>query len=322
MNVQRWITRREPDWTRLDALLKRVEKKGLKSLNAKEIKQLASLYRSVSADLARVRTHKVSQTLTTDLQQLTSRSYNQIYQGSRRQEWQAVKEFCAWGFPAVVQQTLGYTALATGLFLLGGLVAWWFAWRDPTFMELIVPGELISMVRDEGELWMGSIVGTEPLASSNIMINNLTVSFRAIAGGITAGALTAYILLLNGILIGAIAALIGQNNLAYPFWAFVFPHGSLELPAIFLAGGAGFLIGRAILFPGRYRRGEALRHYGSQAAQLVYGIVPMLVVAGIIEGFISPQPSIPDGFKYLVGTGLFMALVAYCCRRKPSPPMP
>lgn len=316
MNIQRWIARREPNWKRLDALLKQVEKKGLKSLQASEIMELASLYRSVSADLARARTNQVGNTLIQDLQKLTSRSYSQIYQGSRRQEWQAVVDFCWWGFPALVQQTFGYIAAATGIFLVGALIAWWYAWNDPVFMSIVVPESLIEKVRDRHELWMGSIVGWEPLASSGIMINNLNVSFIAVAGGITAGLFTVYILLFNGLHIGAIATLVGQNNLAYPFWAFVLPHGSLELPAIFLAGGAGLLIARAILFPGKYRRMDALKFYGSQAAQLVFGIVPMLIIAGTIEGFFSPSPAIPDPIKYLAGMGIFTLLVMYCSRRK------
>ncbi len=318
MNVQRWIARREPDWKRLDALLKQVEKKGLKSLHADQIKLLASLYRSVSADLARIRSNQASQTLAHDLQVLTSRSYNQIYQGDRRQEWRAVWEFYRWGFPAMMQQTAGYTALATGIFGIAALVAWWFCWRDPSFMALVVPNELIYMVRDEGKLWMGHIVGDEPMASSSIMVNNITVCFRAIAGGMTLGALTVYILAFNGLLIGAIATLVGQNNLAFPFWAFVFPHGSLELPAIFIAGAAGLLLARALLFPGKFRRSDALRFYGAQAVQLVYGIVPMLMIAGTIEGFISPNPLIPDPVKYVIGAALFVALVAYCGQKKPE----
>jgi uncharacterized membrane protein SpoIIM required for sporulation len=185
-------------------------------------------------------------------------------------------------------------------------------------MSLVVPEGLIEKVRDRHELWMGSIVGIEPLASSGIMINNLKVSFAAVAGGITAGIYTVFILAFNGVHIGAIATLVGQNNLAYPFWAFVFPHGSLELPAIFFAGGAGLLIARAILFPGKYRRMDALKFYGSQAAQLVFGIVPMLVIAGIIEGFFSPSPVIPDPFKYLAGIGIFTLLVIYCSRKQPD----
>jgi uncharacterized membrane protein SpoIIM required for sporulation len=315
MNIQRWIARREPNWQRLDKLLKQVEKKGLKSLRASEIRELASLYRSVAADLARARTQQLGQTLVQNLHFLTNRGYTQIYQGSRRQEWQAVVKFYQWGLPAILQQTLIYTATAFALFMLGALVAWWYAWQDPSFISMVVPEHIIKMVRDEHKLWMGSIVGMEPLASSNITINNISVSFGAVAGGISAGLYTAFLLMLNGLLIGAIATLVSQNNLAYPFWAFVFPHGSLELPAIFFAGGAGFLIGRAILFPGQYRRVDALKFYGSKAVQLVFAIIPMLIIAGAIEGFVSPNPTIPDPIKYLVGMILFILLVAYCSRK-------
>ena len=316
MNIQRWITRREPNWQQLEQLLKQVEKQGLKSLEAGEIASLASLYRSVSADLARARTNNVGSTLIQDLQSLTARGYNQIYQGDRQKDQRAVLNFYLWGLPTVIRETWGYIALAFGIFMFGGLVAWWFAWQDPMFMALIVPDGLIRMVRDEGKLWMGSILGNEPMASSNIMINNMSVSFNAIAGGISCGVFTAYILFFNGLLIGAIAVLVGQNSLGLPFWAFVFPHGSLELPAIFMAGGAGLLIARALLLPGQYKRLDALKIYGTQAAQLVYGIIPMLLIAGAIEGFISPNPAIPDIFKYVIGTLIFVLLVLYCQRHE------
>ena len=320
MHVKRWIARREPDWKQLDALLTQMEQRGLRSLQTDEIKKLASLYRSVSADLARARTHQaaIDNTLVHDLQQLTARGYSQVYQGSRRQEWRSVPDFYRWGFPAAVQQTWVYIAIATGLFLLGGLLGWWFAWRDPSFMALIVPESMIRLVRDDHKLWMGSILGTEPVASSQIMINNLAVSFRAIAGGMTLGIVTMLLLFFNGLMIGTIATLVGQNNLAFPFWAFVFPHGSLELPAIFLAGAAGLLIARGILFPGAFRRADALRFYGLQAAQLVYGIVPMLVIAGAIEGFFSPNPAIPELLKYIVGIVLFSLLILYCNLKRPD----
>ena len=205
--------------------------------------------------------------------------------------------------------------MATGIFLFGAAIAWWYPWQDPAFLPLIVPQELITKVRDKHELWMGSIVGIEPLASSGITINNISVSFAAISGGMTAGLYTAYIMGYNGLSIGAIATLVGQNNLAYPFWAFVFPHGALELPAIFFAGGAGLLIARAILFPGKYRRLDALRFYGSKAVQLVFAIVPMLVIAGTIEGFFSPNPNVNAAIKYLVGIILFTLLVLYCSKK-------
>ncbi len=317
MNVRRWIARRETKWQRLEVLLQRVEKKGIKVLKASEIRELASLYRSVSADLARAQTQQVGETLVKDLQRLTSRGYAQIYQGAPRHEWSNIWQFYRWEFPAIVRQTWAYTTVATGIFLLSGLVAWWFAWQDPTFLSLVVPESLIEQVRDRNQLWMGSIIGVEPLASSQIAINNIQVSLAAVGGGITAGIYTIWIMGINGLHIGAIAALVGQNNLAYPFWAFVFPHGSLELPAIFLSGGAGLLIARALLFPGCYRRADALKFYGMKAAKLLFGIVPILLIAGTIEGFFSPNPIVPDILKYSVGLILLLALFFYCSDRFP-----
>jgi uncharacterized membrane protein SpoIIM required for sporulation len=316
MDIQRWVARREQNWQQLEELLTQVEQRGLQSLNAQQIALLASLYRSVSADLVRARTQQVSDLLVQKLQCLTARSYSQIYQGSRRQEWRSIGRFFRWDLPAVVQRSRGYIALSMALFSGAALVGWWLSWQDPAFVALVVPPELLAQVRDRQELWTGSIVGIEPFASSNIMINNIRVSFSALAGGMTAGLLTVYLLLLNGLLLGTIGALVAQNHLAYPFWAFVFPHGALELPAIFLAAASGFLLARAILFPAPYRRVDALKLYGQQAAQLMFGVVPLLVIAGIIEGFFSPNPAVADGVKYLTGGLLLLGLIGYLQRQR------
>ncbi len=318
MNVKRWIARRENQWQELDRLLKRAEKQGIKSLTAQEIGKLASLYRSVAADLARANTNQLGETIVQELQALTTRGYSQIYRGSKRQELRQAIDFYLWGLPQVLRETWIYTAISFGLFLVGALIAWWFAWQDNSFMSLIVPPDLIETVRDRHQLWMGSILGTEPAAASSIAVNNLSVAFRMVGGGITFGLWTMFALFYNGLLIGAIGTLVGQYGLAYPFWAFVFPHGALELPAIFIAGGGGLLITRGLLFPGRYRRRDALRIYGLPAAKLVMGLFPMLLIAGAIEGFFSPQEVIPSPVKYLVGTGLFISFVMYALRKNPN----
>lgn len=318
MNIQRWIARREPNWQRLDSLLRKIERKGWKSLEANEVGELASLYRCVVSDLARARTQNLGNALVENLHSLKIRAYKQIDKGSRRQGGLGVVKFYRWGLPAIVQQTFPYIALATALFLLGVLIAWLCIWQEPSFMSLVVPSRIISKVRDDGELWTASIVGVEPMICSGITINNLKVSLGAVAGGITAGAFTIYIMVFNGLLIGAVATLVGQNNLAYPFWAFVFPHGSLELPAILIAGGAGLLISKAIFFPVKYRRFDAIKLHGSQAIQLVFGIVPMLIISGIIEGFFSSNPAIPNPIKYLTGFCFFAVLVMYFSRKSAS----
>lgn len=333
MNIQRWIGRREKSWRHLDQLLRQVEKKGIHSLPSRDVRRFASLYRSVSADLARAKSHNVGNAVIQDLQQLTTRSYSQIYQGSRRQEWHALLDFYRYEFPAVVQQSWVYIALATALFAIGGVVGWWYAWQDPSFMSLVLGADFVQEVKETQELWTVSIMGREPVASSSIMINNISVSLIAMIGGVTMylseipmitppGGFTVYLLVFNGVMIGCVSALVAQVNLAYDLWAFVFPHGALELPAIFFAGGAGLLLARAILLPGQYRRLDALKVYGLQAAKLLYGIVPMLVIAGIIEGFFSPQTWIPNEVKYVVGTAIFVLLVQYCRRQRPHTSTP
>ena len=329
MNVQRWIARRETSWRSLEQLLDQAEKKGIKSLRSDQVRQMASLYRSVCADLARATSYQISPAIIKDLRSLTTRGYGQIYQGSRRQEWQALKDFYRYGFPEVVQQCWGYIAIATLLFAVGGAIGWWFAWQDDSFMTLVLGQGFVEEVRSSQELWTVSILGQEPVASSGITINNISVALIAIVGGVTTyrpeipiitppGAFTVYLLVFNGLMIGCVSALVAQVDLAYDLWAFVFPHGSLELPAIFFAGGAGLLIAKGILIPGQYRRLDALKIYGLQAAKLVYGIVPMLVIAGIIEGFFSPQLWIPNEVKYLFGTALFIVFVQYCRRKRPE----
>jgi len=317
MDGRRWLVRQEPQWQQFEALLQQAEQQGLKSMTGRDVQHLSGLYRLVAADLARARARQVGTAVTDQLQQLTLRGYAQIYQGGRRPAWRSVWEFVCWGFPAVVQETWLFTGLATVVFLVGGVMGWWYTWRDPVFLNVVIPPQIIDMVQEEGKLWMGSIVGREPLASSSIMQNNISVTFSTFAGGILAGLGTLYILWINGLSIAAIATLVGQNKLAYPFWAFVFPHGALELPAIFLAGGSGFLLAKAVVFPGRYKRLAALKLYGGQAIQLMFGVVPMLVIAGGIEGFFSPSPLVPAPVKYFVGLSLLWGLLLYLRRQSP-----
>jgi uncharacterized membrane protein SpoIIM required for sporulation len=311
MDIKRWLNRQEPHWQRLGALLKRAETKGIRDLTATEIQELSSLYRKVSADLSRARTHQVSSGVIEQLTSLTQRSYTQIYQGKRQQSWSDFLAFYRWGFPEVVRESLPYIGVATAIAMLGGLIGWWYAWRDPAFLPLIVPAHILDLVQKKGELWMGSIVGVEPMASSGIMRNNISVTISAFAGGMLFGLLTVFMMWSNGLSFGAISTLVAKHNLSYPFWAFVWPHGALELPAIFLSGGAGLLLARAILFPGQHRRADLLRENSGKAIQIMFGVVPMLVIAGLTEGFFSPSPVVPSALKYLTGLTILGCLLFY-----------
>jgi uncharacterized membrane protein SpoIIM required for sporulation len=150
----------------------------------------------------------------------------------------------------------------------------------------------------------------KPFASSAIMTNNMSVSFTAFAMGITGGLGTIYMMAFNGLLIGVIGTACALSGMSVPFWSFVAPHGALELPAIFIAGGAGLRLAQGLLFPGFLPRRHSLTAAGGEAVKLVLGCIPLLVIAGIIEAFISPTDlAVP--LKFALSGALCALLTMY-----------
>jgi len=168
-------------------------------------------------------------------------------------------------------------------------------------------------------MWTQSVVAIKPVAASSITTNNLTVAFTVFALGITAVG-TVWMIVFNGLLLGVVGAATWRAGMALALWSFVAPHGVLELPAIFIAGGAGLEIARGLLFPGLLSRRESLAHAGGRASRLVLGSLPLLLTAGTIEGFFSPSDA-PVAMKFTLGAVLFTALLAYLfgAGRAPDP---
>jgi uncharacterized membrane protein SpoIIM required for sporulation len=173
---------------------------------------------------------------------------------------------------------------------------------------------------EKHEMWTHSVVSAAPQASSFIMTNNMTVCFITFAGGITAGLYTLFQLFYNGIMIGVIGVACGMNQMSLQLWSFVAPHGVLELPAIFISGAAGLRLAQALLFPGTLARRDSLAVGGNEAVRLLVGVIPMLIVAGTIEGFFSPS-AVPVRYKFALAAVLFTMLIAYLLRawKNPSP---
>jgi uncharacterized membrane protein SpoIIM required for sporulation len=151
------------------------------------------------------------------------------------------------------------------------------------------------------------------MMSSLIMTNNLTVSFIAFAGGILFGLGAVYSMFFNGLLLGVIGTACQQHGMSMDLWSFVAPHGSLELPSIVFAGAAGLRLGHGVLFPGLYRRRDSIAQAGVEASRLVAGIIPLLVVAGTLEGFFSPSNA-HVWLKFTVGGTLFTLLLLWLFR--------
>jgi uncharacterized membrane protein SpoIIM required for sporulation len=312
----RWIEKRKPYWSRLEELVNRSKGRGVRGFEHRELQELGLLYRQAAADLATAREDVTSRPLAIYLNQLLGRAHNLIYMG-RHPEMSGLVRFYAQTFPRVFRETFSMTFLAFVITAVTAIAGCAVTLHDPAFAHRVLGPKMMDTI-ERRQMWTESIVTVKPVAASAILTNNLIVAFSMFASGITAGIYTIWLLTVNGLLLGVIGAATWRAGMAGQLWSFVAAHGVLELPAIFIAGGAGLEIARGMLFPGVLPRRESLAQAGGRGAQLLLGTVPMLLIAGSIEGFISPSP-IPAHLKYLLAAVLFTGLVAYLNRARQSP---
>jgi len=310
MISNRWLEKRKPYWARLEQLVQR-SSRGVATLSHSELQELGLLYRQTASDLASAREDVTTRQLATYLNQLLGRCHNLIYLGHKPKVSGMVR-FYRDTYPQLFRETLPQTLLALAIFAAAGIVAWVVTWHDPAFAYRLLGPRMMETI-EQRKMWTESIVTVKPMASSSIMTNNLSVAFSTFAMGISAGVGTIWMMALNGLLIGVIGAATWKAGMALQLWSFVAPHGVLELPAIFIAGGSGLEIARGLLFPGLLPRKVSLVRAGGRAAQLLLGTIPMLVVAGLIEGFFSPSAA-PVAMKFSLAAVLLLALLAYLFR--------
>jgi uncharacterized membrane protein SpoIIM required for sporulation len=302
------MQKRQAHWTRLEALLGACDTRGIRALDHRDLRELALLYRQTAADLSTARADPRSATLARYLNELLGRAHNHVYIGAPTGA-RGILYFFTQRFPQVFRETWRYTAAALLVFTAGAALGILLSVTDPAFERFLLGVDMIDTI-DKREMWTHSIVAIKPVASSGIMTNNIAVSFATFAGGILGGVGTLYAMAMNGLLIGVVAFSCVRSGLGLSLFSFIAPHGSLELPSLFIAGGAGFLLGRGVLFPGRLSRRDSLLIAGRQAVRLLLGVIPLLVIAGIIEGFVSPTDlAVP--FKFLIGASLFVLLALY-----------
>ncbi|MGE5109528.1 MAG: stage II sporulation protein M [Acidobacteriaceae bacterium] len=303
-----WLEKRKPYWNRLEELLNESRKSGVAGLNRSELQELALLYRQTAADLSALREDPYSQNFARYVNQLLARAHNIIYTG-RKSSAKEIYEFYRYTYPQVFRRMSSYTVAAFALFLASALIGAILTVTHPDFMRQMLGPRMVETI-ERHEMWTHSIVGMKPVASSSIMTNNLSVCFTTFASGITGGVLTAYLVIFNGLLMGVIGAACWMGGMSLKLWSFVAPHGALELPAIFIAGGAAFRIAEGLLFPRNLPRRDSLVVAGGEAVRLVLGTIPMLVVAGLLEGFFSPSNA-PVTLKFAVSALMFAVLLVY-----------
>jgi uncharacterized membrane protein SpoIIM required for sporulation len=303
MRADEFYQSRRKEWELLSRLVDRGQR-DLRRLSTADVEQLASLYRSASSDLALAKRDFPRHQITRYLNQLVARSHALLYQGEAL-AFNRLLGFVTGGFPRLFRQTLVFTFAAFLMVFLPGLAAGISIALEPRSAEWLLPAavqDVIPIVENK-ELWVDIPIAERPYASAFIMQNNIKVSFLAFSSGMTGGLLTLWILVENGLILGGLIGLTAYYGIGFELLTFVIGHGVIELSVIFMAGGSGLMLGWAILHPGLMRRRDALALAAQRSVRLLMGAVPWLVVAGTIEGFISPSASIGWPIKWATGIG-------------------
>jgi uncharacterized membrane protein SpoIIM required for sporulation len=272
---------------------------------------MALLYRQVAADLSVLRQDSTARTYAQHVNHLLARAHHIIYSG-RKTNLLTLVRFLRDEYPAIFQRQIGFVLASLAVSVAWGLLGAAITSVHPEFMRMFVSAKMIATM-ERHHMWTESVVTIAPLATSAIMTNNLTVTFIVFASGIVFGLGSFYYLAVNGMMLGVVAAACHQYGMALPLWTFVAPHGALELPSIVIAGAAGFRLGHAMLFPGALRWRDSVARGGIEATRLVSGIIPLLIVAGCLEGFFSPSQA-PVWLKFTVSGLLFSLLLMWLFR--------
>ena len=309
--INPFVIKRVADWRQLEALLAGLRSR---SVTLADVSTVDRLYRRASADLAHAQAFFGGTDVHRYLNQLCGQAYGAIYQRAGA-GLTGLVTFYRQTFPAVARQTLGYTKVAAALLVLGAVLGATTVWLSPGGADLILDPMLLDHIRRR-ELWTDQILEQLHPAEAAIAIftNNLRVSFLAFAAGITAATGTVLMMVFNGLHIGAILACCAQNDVAGTMLSFMSAHGPVELSIIAMTGGAGLMIGHAMIEPGERPRGVVLRERATKAVQLVLGCSPFLVAIGIVEGFVSPGAFFPWPLKLLLGVATGFAFWRYLLR--------
>ena len=287
----RFRVEREAMWRELETLIVRAEQQGLSSLTAEELVRAPALYRACMSSLSVARSISLDANLVAYLESLCLRAYFVVY-GVRSSIGQVVANFFRREFPAAVRLTGWANALAAFLLLAGTTTGWVVTAQEPAWFEAFVdPAMAQERTPDATREELAETIFKKPSAADQLTAfatflfqNNARVGMLCFVLGAAFGVPVVVLLYYNGLMLGAICAVFAGKDLTLEFLAWLAIHGTTELTAIVLCGGAGFHLAGAMINPGGRTRLAAIKEKGRAATALVVGAVVMLVVAALLEG--------------------------------------
>jgi uncharacterized membrane protein SpoIIM required for sporulation len=298
VTVEEFVARRQASWQELEACIKRARRGSLRGLSAQDLERFGMLYRRAAGDLAIAARDFPAQSVTDYLNQLCTRAHPLLYRG-RSPQLSRVLGFYAADLPRAVRAAWVYLLASGGLFLLGAVAGWLAVVLRPDLVASLVPPQVLDSA-SQGHLGNDTLRQFAPELAAFIIQNNILVSLVCLAGGVGFGLPTAWVLLTNGWTLGTLGSAVHQAGFDAGFWALIVPHGAIELSVICIAGAAGLMIGDSLLRPGLLRRVDSLSRAGQRALVIAVGAAPLLVIAGLIESFVTPSDA-PIPAKLMVG---------------------
>ena len=307
---------RRPAWDRLEELCRRATSRRLRKLALEDVRDLPALYRIVSADLAAAEAARHGAPLVAYLRGLAATAHGVLYgpHAGGRDERERLSFRRTWGtaFPRAVRRRWRAMALSAALFLLPLALGVTLVLREPTMAFRIVPEAMLRPLTEGYARGFGAgRDGAESAFMTGFYVyNNVGIALRCFATGIFGGLGSAFFLVQNGLSIGAILGYVASQGAGVNIVTFIVGHGSLELGAIVLAGGAGLSLGWSIVAPGALSRRRALEASARDVVVIVVGAAGMLVLAALVEGFWSAS-DVAREVKLATGATLFLLLAAY-----------
>src|SRR6266566_3699157 len=313
--AERFVEKKRQGWESFRVTAVRMERSGVGALEPGEIPAFAAQYREVAADLARARTYQVDPRVITHLERVVTAGHNALYRARGKQRT-PLPHYILRDFPAAVVESWQYVLLAFLLFAIPAAVGYVMIRDRPALAEEIVSPVMVARAEEaaenqvEGRGYAQASKEDRPVWAALIMSNNINVSFGTFVGGLTGGLLTAWLLFVNGMMLGLVIGLFQNYHALNYLMTFVAGHGVLELTAIFISAGAGFRLAKALIAPGDRTRRDALVLEGRIAARMIGAVVTLLVIAGTIEGLLSASDA-PAIWKYGVSASTTLLLALY-----------
>jgi uncharacterized membrane protein SpoIIM required for sporulation len=301
-------------WDELAALLQESTKRRSR-MSADQLDLLVLRYQQAASDLAYLRTYEPSSPLLPKLNQLVARGHAVVYRRRRRGSRRAALGFVWNEYPRLVWEVRRWVYAAAVIQV--ALAAAGFLWglHDPVDAASFLPSSLRDAAHIEHHPIATALMAP---TAAGIFINNILVSLLDVGGGLTLGLATLYSLYLNSLLLGVLSGLTNQHGANGEYWSLILPHGVIELTSFTICSGAGLALAAAVIRAGPVPRRTAVRVAGTRAAMIGLGTMPLLVTAGVIEGFVTPS-SLPEWAKLAVAPVSGLVLAVYLRRgRRPT----